>query len=102
MLERTLVKVEIAPRIRRTGALGSWMQAFSDERIAVRASVLPKEGRLDMQRSGLHALERRRVLVPADTPVQLGDAVVIGGEYFTVGNIERWQAHMALDCEAEV
>ena len=102
LLERTLVKAEIAPRIHKTGALGSRMQAFSDERIAVRASILPEKGGLDAQRSGLNAHERRRVLVPVDTPVRLGDAVVIGGEYFTVVNIERWQSHMALNCEAQV
>ena len=101
LVERTLTQLEIAPRISQTGALGSRRQAFSDEHIAVRGSVLPLKGRMDVQRSGLKALDRRRVLVPADTPVHAGDALVIGGEYFTVVNIERWQGHKELDCEAE-
>ena len=101
LVERTLARLEIAPRISKAGALGSRMQAFSDERIAVRGSILPLKGRLEAQRSGLCAIDRRRVLVPADTPVHPGDAVVIGGKCFTVGHIERWRGHLELDCEAE-
>lgn len=100
LLERTLVKVEIAPRIRKMGALGSRSQAFSEQRTAVRASVLPEEGRLHMNKSGICAHDCRRVLVPLDAPVTEGDALVIDGKFFTVLYIKRWQSHMALTCEA--
>ena len=48
LLERTLKEMYIAPGLVVTDALGAKARAFSQERIPVRASLIPAEGALEI------------------------------------------------------
>lgn len=98
--ERTLVRVEIAPRIRSVGALGGRKQAFSQDVTAARGSVLPQQGGLSRRESGLCAKECVRALVPADVSVSPGDKITAEGRDYLVVSALRWQGHIELECEA--
>jgi hypothetical protein len=80
------------------GELGGRAEVFSGDRIPVRASVLPEEGRLDADGRGLKSGERLRLLVPADTRVQVGDGVAMDGRMYLVLSVARWSAHLELEC----
>lgn len=100
LLERTLVQLEIAPRIRKIGELGGRAEAFSKVRSAVRGSVLPEGGETETCERGMVARDRLRILVSADVVVSAGDAVVMQETYYRVLRVDRWAAHRELICEA--
>lgn len=66
----------------------------------MRASILPEEGRLEADVRGLKSGERLRLLVPADTKVQVGDGVSMDGGMYLVLSVARWSAHLELECGA--
>lgn len=101
LAEKRLVQVEIAPRMVSRGNLGGRAEGFSPERIPVRASILPEEGRMGADVRGLSTGERLRLLVPADTRVQVGDGVVMEGGMYIVLSVARWSAHLELECRAK-
>jgi len=96
--ERQLLEVEIARRVCKTGALGSVTEAFSEEKIRVRASVLPESGAYSVQDGGLKSGKGLRIIVPKDTPVSDGDGVWLDGEMYVVSSVHAWRAHTELDC----
>lgn len=100
--ERTLTEIEIAPRLHTQGALGGQSEAFSATRTTVRASVLPDGGSTQQKEKGLLDRERLRLLVPADTTVAAGDAVIVGDRTYVIIAVQRWTAHLELECEARV
>ena len=100
--ESTLCTVWLCPRTDQTGALGGVQEAFSDVRIPLRASILPRDGEFSMQDRGAVHRERLRLLVCGDAGVQCGDGVWIRDRMWRICDVRRWFAHMELDCEAVV
>lgn len=100
--ESTLTTVQIAPRMDKTGELGGLAEGFADERISLRATVLPDGGGLSVQERGAVNREKIRLLVPGDARVHSGDGVCIAGVMWRVAAVQRWSAHIELECEAMV
>ena len=98
--ERTLVSIELAPRVEATDALGGRNEAFSQQHISLRASVLPECDDLMIAENGLRDGEAVKLLIPADAQVKQGDAVLIGQRRYLVRRIARWTAHTEIECGA--
>jgi len=96
--ERERIAVEIAARACVEGPLGSVSSGFSDERIRVRASVLPESGAYGIRENGLKSGEGLRLLVPADSVVSEGDGVWVEGKGYEVISVRKWRAHAELEC----
>lgn len=100
LAERTLTMVQLAPRIRETGALGGIAEAFSAECIPLRAAILPEEGDLAAEMRGAVKREKLRLLVPADADAAPGDGVWVAQALYRITAVKRWAAHRELQCEA--
>lgn len=98
--ERTLITIEIAPRIESTDALGGRSEAFSQQHISLRASCLPECDDLKIGENGLKNGEGVKLLVPGDAQVKQGDAVLIGEKQYIVRRVARWTAHTEIECGA--
>lgn len=98
--ERTLTLVQIAPRKRKTGALGGLSEAFSSEKTPIRASILPMDGALETLEAGARHPERLRILIAANAKAAAGDGVQIGDRMYRIIDVQRWAAHWELLCEA--
>ena len=96
--ERSLTEIAIAARVEKSGELGGVSEGFSGERTMVRGSVLPAGGSLDVGEKGLSSGTELRILVPADTAVQPGDALFIGDARWIVKAVECWSAHLEIRC----
>ena len=100
LMERTLKEIAIARRVESKGYLGGRAEAFSGERTLVRGSVLPENGELQVGEAGLSSGKKIRLLVPADTAVQEGDAAYVDEGMFIVKSVSPWTAHLELTCAA--
>lgn len=100
--ESTLTMVQIAPRADVRGVLGGLAEGFSGNRIPLRAAVLPEGGGLSVQERGACNREKIRLLVPGDAGVKCGDGVQIGDGMWRVAAVQKWSAHIELECEAIV
>ena len=100
LAERTLVLVYLAPRMQISGELGGISEGFSDERLPVRASILPEESKLSPEEKGAKHREGLRLLVPVHAAAKVGDGVCIGGDMYRIAGVKRWAAHCELACEA--
>ena len=98
--ERELIQALLARRIEKTGALGSCPEAFSQEKIPFRASLLPDGGGMQVRQSGLASGAKIRLLTGDDLSVRPGDGVHVGGEFYIVRTVNKWSAHRELLCEA--
>ena len=99
LAERTRLRVEFAPRVCEAGALGGRAEAFSEERTAVWASVLPESGKLERLDRGAASRGRLRLLTPADAKVACGDGALVRDRMYRVVSVQRWMAHLELECE---
>ena len=95
LLERTLKVVEIAPRAVAEDALGGVAEGFSENRVSVRASVIPLGGSLEEFAAGVRAVKSMCLLMPFDAPVAVGDGVVADGEMWRCVEVQKWSAHVA-------
>lgn len=100
MLERTLTEVELLPRVEARDSLGGRAEAFAESGTRLRASCLPLEGSFAGGERGAVAVERLRLMVPADAPARVGDAVRLGQRRYRIHDLRHWTAHLELDCEA--
>lgn len=100
LVERTQETVEFLPRVTVEDSLGSRAEGFASSGVQLRACCLPLEGSYSGEERGAVTVERLRLLVPTDAPVQVGDAVRIRGRRYRVHALRRWTAHLELDCEA--
>lgn len=98
--ERELVQACLVKRIRKPDALGGCPEAFSEERIPFRASLLPENGELQTLQRGLHSGKKIRLLSPSDLDAQAGDGVYVGEDFYIVQSVQRWLAHRELICGA--
>ena len=98
--ESTLVTAYLTPRIAVSGELGGMAEGFSDQRTALRASLLPDGGGLAVEDRGAVNRAKVRLLVPADAPARCGDGVFIGDGLWRIVQVLRWSAHAELVCEA--
>lgn len=96
--ERELTTVEIAARVCARGALGSVIEGFSDERKAVRASILPEDVSFSTGESGLKTGGALRLIIPKDVSVSEGDGLWMDGALYVVASVRRWRAHAELAC----
>ena len=102
LLERTLKQLYICPALTATDALGAKTRAFSDERIAVRASLIPAEGALEAAEPGLVSRKRCLALMSADAPLVAGDGVAesaAGEPEWLCTDVRGWTAHLAASLE---
>ena len=99
LAERTRLRVELTTRNCAAGALGGRAEGFSGERTAVWASVLPESGRLEALQRGAAGRDRLRLLVPADARVACGDGAFVRDRMYRVTSVQRWTAHLELECE---
>jgi len=98
LLERTLKPVYIAPGLAQADALGGVHRVFSDERVAVRASLIPAEGAMERREAGLEADARCLALMPLDAPIAPGDGVSgrpSGEPEWLCVDVRTWSAHIA-------
>ena len=94
-----LQTVYLAPRVSAAGTLGGLAERFSDERIPIRASILPGEGGLSIDERGALSRAKLRLLVPGDAKAKCGDGVVIGERMHRIVQVQGWSAHIELLCE---
>ena len=97
-----MIRAQLAKRIARTGALSGRPQAFSEEKISFRASLLPESGSLQAKEYGLKSGKRIRLLADSGLDAKAGDGVYIGDDFFIVQSVMRWTAHIELLCGAAV
>ena len=100
LTERTLKEISIAPRMTQVGSLGERAEAFSEEIVSIRGSVLPGSGALAERERGLRSGEELLLLVPADAQVKAGDGAWVDGSLYRVCQVRRWAGHLELKCEA--
>ena len=98
--ERELIDVQLAKRIAKAGALGSRPEAFSEEKIPFRASLLPESGNLQSTQAGLKSGAKIRLLTGDDLAVKPGDGVWAKGDFYIVETVNRWSAHQEILCGA--
>lgn len=101
LLERTLKWVKIAPRAVSTDALGGRIEGFSEDRAAVRASVIPSTGGMENRETGAREVQTMCLLMPLDASVAVGDGVCVGQEEpeWRCVEVQRWSAHLAVRAE---
>lgn len=98
LLERTLRWVTLSRRMTREDDLGGVTEAFSQDGIRVRASVIP---------SGINVLESEAgcvkggsacLLLPLDVQVEPGDGFILDGDEgrWRCTEVQRWSAHQAV------
>lgn len=102
LAERTRERVEFAQKVCESGALGGRAEGFSDARVRLWASVLPESGRTEALQRGVACRERLRLLVPADAKLACGDGAWVRGRAYRILSVQRWTAHLELECEAIV
>ena len=95
--ERQLVTVEIAPRVCVKGPLGSVTEAFG-EKVSVRASVLPENRAYAQSDAGIRSGEAVKIIIPKDVTVSAGDGVFMDGAIYVVSSVQKWRAHIELEC----
>ena len=95
--ERSLVTVEIAPRVCVKGALGSVTAGFG-ERICVRASVLPDDQAFSAGEGGLESGEGLVAIISKDVSVSEGDGLFTDGKVYEILSVRSWRAHRELTC----
>ena len=94
--ESRLERVYLVPAAASAGYLGGLAECFSDERIPLRASILPEEGGLSADERGALSRSRLCLLVPGDAKAKCGDGVAIGDKMHRVVRVQRWSAHIEL------
>lgn len=98
LYERTLRQVFIAPGLAQADALGAASRAFSEERVPVRASLIPAEGTLAEFMAGMATQKKCLALMPLDAPIAAGDGVcetAAGEPEWLCEDVRRWSAHLA-------
>ena len=98
--ERELTEACLRRRIAKTGALGSRPEAFSDEKVFFRASLLPDGGEMETAVRGLKSGAKIRLLAGKDLDVKAGDGVEMGDVFYIVQSVQKWLAHQEIICEA--
>lgn len=99
LCERTLAQAWLAKRIREEGELGGVAERFSDEKIPMRASLLPEEGTLAARERGAVRGEKLRLLVSSGIDAAAGDGVWVEDGLWRILSVQRWTAHAELVCE---
>lgn len=102
LLERTLQWIDIAPRAVAIDGLGGAVEAFSDDRRAVRASVIPSTGGLVSRAAGVEQAQTMCLLMPLDMQIEVGDGVCTEGSVepqWRCVSVQRWSAHVAAQVE---
>lgn len=101
LLERTLKRIEIAPRCVETDALGGAAEAFSGERYSVRASVIPSTGKLVSRAAGVEQTQSMCLLMPREVQVEAGDGICVDSTLpnWRCVSVQRWTAHVAAQVE---
>ena len=101
LLERTLKRIEIAPRAAAKDALGGVAEGFSDEHRAVRASVIPSTGGVYDREAGVVRTQSMCLLMPQDTGIAVGDGVCVDAEKpnWRCVSVQKWSAHVAAQVE---
>ena len=98
--ERELIDAQLAKRIAQTGAMGSRPEAFSEEKTAFRASLLPEGGELKATQAGMKSGAKIRLLTGDDLAVKPGDGIWTKGDFYIVETVNRWSAHLEILCGA--
>ena len=98
--ERALTEAHLVRRISKSGSLGSRPEAFSEEKIPFRASVLPEGGEMQAKERGLHSGAKIRLLTGDDLGVTPGDGVYVDGDFYVVRAVNKWTAHVEILCGA--
>ena len=100
LCERTLVQVWLVRRMHQQGELGGIAECFGEERMPLRASLLPEDGGLSIEERGAVRRERLRLLVPAAAGAAAGDGIWVEDTLWRIRSVQRWTAHVELTCEA--
>lgn len=100
LAERTLTLAYLMPRFKQEGALGGISEGFSQQKMPLRAAILPEESNLSVEERGAVHREKLRLLVPANAGAKTGDGVCIGENMYRICGVKRWAAHWELICEA--
>ena len=90
----------LVKRVEKTGSFGSRPEAFSNERISFRASILPDGGEIGRDERGMLPGKKLRLLAARDLNAAAGDGVYVDGEFFIIRSARKWTAHLELDCGA--
>lgn len=99
--ERELTEACLRRRVAKSGALGSRPEAFSDEKVFFRASLLPDGGEMKTAVRGLKSGAQIRLLAGKDLAVKPGDGVQIGDAFYIVQSVQKWIAHQEIICGAK-
>ena len=100
LAERTLQMVYLVRRRNEPDPLGGMAEAFLDERIPLRASVLPDGGGLSTEERGAVNRARLLLLVPGDAKAKAGDGVWVQDVLWRIREVQAWTAHAQWMCEA--
>lgn len=98
--EREQISAYLTKRIAKSGSLGSRPEAFSEEKIPFRASVLPEGGEMQVKERGLHSGAKIRLLTGDKLGVTPGDGVYVDGDFYVVQAVNKWTAHVEILCGA--
>lgn len=98
--EREQIGAYLIRRMAKSGSLGSRPEAFSEEKIPFRASVLPEGGQMQVRQNGLHTGANIRLLTGDDLCVTPGDGVIVGEDFYIVQTVNKWTAHIEILCGA--
>lgn len=101
LLERTLKRIDIAPRVVSADALGGAAEGFSDQLRPVRASVIPSTGGLVNRALGVEQVQTMCLLMPLDAGISVGDGVCVDAEApnWRCVSVQKWSAHVAAQVE---
>lgn len=100
-MERTLRRIAILPRQIEADALGGAWENFGPAQEFVRGSVIPSTGKLLTRPEGVRQVQTMCLLLPADAPVKVGDAVGVDCEspQWRCVDVQKWSAHVAVQVE---
>ena len=90
--ERGLTEAYLVRRIAESGALGSRPEAFSEEKIPFRASILPDGGEMQAKERGLYSGAKIRLLTGDNLCVRPGDGIYVGEDFYIVQAVNKWKS----------
>ena len=108
-VERTRRKIRIAPRQNVTDSIGGVREAFSDVTIPAYCAVTSSGNTLSYSANALVPMEHgvsfrqaKKLLLPPDTPIHVGDGVCMPGESsprWRCITLETWSSHLVAKIE---
>ena len=108
-VERTLRKVQIAPRQCVSDKLGGIREEFSSRKTSLRCVIVPANNTLSYAANALNPMEHGaysrqslKLLLPRKTAIHVGDGICLDDEEnpdWRCVSLERWSSHLVAKIE---